>query len=486
MTLPSPQNLIIILSDQHTRSMSGCYGHPLIRTPHLDALAARGTRFANAYTNCPICVPARASMATGRFVHQTRHWDNAAPYCGEPVSWHHRVRDAGRQADSIGKLHFRSYDDDNGFSQEIEPLHVVEGVGDILGCIRDNAPIRGNHGSFDTAGPGESTYIDYDQRNADNAIKWIDQHANDAEPWVLFLSFVLPHPPYICPTNLYDLYPHGDLRLQPQWHRDDWPIHPAMREFRRFFDFARGFDEALIRHLTATYYGMITCLDRRIGQVFDAVTRCGLEDSTRVLYTSDHGESMGARGIFGKFTMYDESAAVPLIVAGPDVARGKVVNTPVSLVDLFPTVIDGIGIETKDEDAALPGRSLWETASEADHEALVFSEYHAVGSRAGQYMLCDGHYKYVYYTGQPPQLFDLHQDPRELRDIAPESRHQARLGKFERKLRDMVNPEETDGRAKADQRARVEAFGGEAAVLSRGDFGNSPAPGETPRFVNRS
>ena len=102
-----PRNFLFILSDQHHRLVSGCYGHPLVQTPHLDALAARGTRFQNAYTNCPICVPARASLATGRYVHQIGYWDNGHPYDGTPVSWHQRLRDQGFCCDSIGKLHFK-------------------------------------------------------------------------------------------------------------------------------------------------------------------------------------------------------------------------------------------------------------------------------------------------------------------------------------------------------------------------------------------
>jgi choline-sulfatase len=482
---PPPQNLIFILSDEHTRDITGCYGNSRVQTPHLDHLAARGTRFANAYTNSPICVPARASLATGRYVHQTGHWDNASPYCGEPRSWHHRVRDAGLQIDSIGKLHFRNAEDDNGFNREIEPLHIVEGVGDIHGCIRDNPPVRLKHGSLDAAGPGTSTYIDYDTRSADNAVNWIRQHAADEKPWVLFLSFVLPHPPYICPPELFDLYPADKVGLMPQWHRDDWPDHPAMNAFRRCFDFSRGFDEDLIRRVTATYYGMVTCLDQKIGTVLSTLRELDLEETTRVAYTSDHGECLGARGLFGKFTMYDESAAVPLIIAGPDVLRDKVVTTPVSLVDIFPSVLDAVGVEAADEDADLPGSSLWETAAAADREATVFSEYHAVGSPGGQFMLYDGRYKYVYYVGQSAQLFDLYEDSHELRDLSAESRHAERMTRFEAQLREMLDPEEIDRQAKTDQKARVEAFGGEAAVLRRGSFENSPAPDEAPRFINR-
>ena len=137
-----PANLLFILSDQHARGALGCYGNPVVRTPNLDRLAARGVRFQNVYTPCPICVPARASLATGQYVHQIGYWDNAFPYDGAVPSWHHRLREQGHRIDSIGKLHFSGSDDDHGFSREIDPLHVVDGVGDILGSIRDDPPFR--------------------------------------------------------------------------------------------------------------------------------------------------------------------------------------------------------------------------------------------------------------------------------------------------------------------------------------------------------
>ena len=151
-----PSNLVFILSDEHQRDIAGCYGDRIAITPNIDALAARGTRFTNAYTPCPICVPARAALATGRWVHQTKSWDNAAPYHGEPTSWHHRLRDSGHRVVSIGKLHFRATADDNGFSEEILPLHVLDGIGDLIGMLREPpAHARQHAGSGRERGPGQ-------------------------------------------------------------------------------------------------------------------------------------------------------------------------------------------------------------------------------------------------------------------------------------------------------------------------------------------
>ncbi len=480
--MPNPTNLLFILSDQHTRDIAGCYGHPVVQTPSIDRLAERGARFTRAYTPCPLCVPARASLATGRYVHEIGNWDNAFAYDGSVSSWGHRLKQQGYRVDSIGKLHFRSRNDDNGFTQEIEPLHVVDGVGDILSCIRDNPPFRKKRVGIDGAGPGDSTYLQYDIRNADRACRWLTEHKTDDTPWVLFLSFVCPHPPYIAPEPLYNLYPLDRLPLSPQWRYEDWPDHPAIDYFRRFFDFSDPFDEPALRNLTAAYYGVCTHLDQQIGRVLSAFDENGLGDTTRIIYTSDHGESLGARGLFGKFTMYDESAAVPLILAGPDIPAGRVVNTPVSLVDCFPTVLGAVGAAPAPEDNDLPGRSLWPLAQGLEADRTVFSEYHAVGARNAVYMLRSPEYKYIYYVNDPPQLFHLETDPEESTDLSASPDHRPVLRDFEKQLRTILDPEAVDARAKADQNAKIQAFGGGDAVRTRGAFDNSPVPGEAPAF----
>ena len=176
-----PCNTLFILSDEHQRDITGCYGNTLVKTPNLDALAARGTRFTRAYTPCPICVPARTALATGRHVFQTRSWDNAHPYHGEIPSWGHRLMDAGHEVVSIGKLHYRDAQDPNGFSEEILPLHVLGGIGDLLGLIRNPPAPRGNMQALARdAGPGASSYTDYDRQIAAEACAWLQRKAQPA------------------------------------------------------------------------------------------------------------------------------------------------------------------------------------------------------------------------------------------------------------------------------------------------------------------
>ena len=478
-----PANLLFILSDQHQAKAMGCAGHPLVQTPNLDQLAAGGTRFTNAITPCAICVPARAALATGQYVHQTGHWDNGIPYAGEPQSWMHRLKASGTIVDSIGKLHFRG-GDDNGFRREIEPLHVVEGIGDPAMGIRDGSVRRNMRVDIDESGPGPSTYQAYDIRNRDNAIRWLRAHADEEAPWCLFLSFVTPHPPFFSPPETYELYPLDEIDLPPQWREGDWVDHPALAYMRWFLSTDTPFEEATLRRLHAAYYGICTFLDGLIGDVLRTLDELGLRDSTRIIYSSDHGEHLGARGNVGKFTMYDEAVAVPMILSGPDVPAGKVVDTPASLIDCYPSVLESVGCELDESEAELPGESLWQMAHESDRDRDVFAEFHAVGTLNAYYMLRDRRYKYVYHVAERPQFFDMIADPRELDDLAidPDAKTEQLLADFERRLRQIVDPEAVDQQAKADQAQRINSLGGREAVIQRGSFINSPVPGEEPRF----
>ncbi|MEZ5650086.1 MAG: sulfatase-like hydrolase/transferase [Burkholderiaceae bacterium] len=482
-----PKNLLVIMSDEHNAAFMGCVGHGVVKTPNLDRLATRGTLFENAYTNCPICVPARASFATGQYVHQCGYWDNADPYEGAVPSWGHRLIAQGHRVVSIGKLHYRDSRDPNGFDEELIPLHVVDGVGDLLGLIRDDMPERKGAAKFARdAGRGESTYTRYDRSIAAEAGRWLAEEAPKYRdrPWVLFVSFVCPHFPLMAPPEFYDLYPEATIPWPELYAEAERPGHPYYRAMRACINYDKHFDEDKVRKAVAGYLGLCSFLDHNIGQVLSALDATGLAASTRVLYTSDHGEALGKRGLWGKSTMFEEAAAVPLIMAGPDIEAGRRVTTLASHVDFFPTIIEAVGGASHAEDAGLPGRSLFAIADGAEPDRTAFSEYHAAASITANYMLRDGRFKLVYFVGMPAQLFDLEADPDETRDLAGDPVHVEGLNALLAKLRAICDPEEIDQRARHDQRETIEKHGGRAAIIERGDFGYSPAPGQKPEFAS--
>jgi choline-sulfatase len=476
-----PTNVLFILSDEHSRRVVGCYGHKTIQTPNLDRLAARGVRFADAYTNSPICVPARASLATGRYPHQIRFWDNGIAYDGSVPSWHHRLREAGHEVTSIGKLHFRSEDDDNGFSEEIMPLHINDGIGDPLGWLRDPLPVRkATLRLAKDAGRGESTYQDYDRKIADAAVAWLTARAgaSGGKPWALFVSLVCPHFPLIARPEFYDLYPEDEVPLPTlRTAAERAPDHPYIAALRECQIYEKGFvDEANVRRAIAGYFGLVSFADHNVGRVLSALDAAGLADNTRIIYSADHGDNLGTRGLWGKSTMYEESAGVPMIAAGPGLPRGMVCREPVTLADCFPTIVKWAGVAPSPQDRDLPGLPLDEVALAAPRRT-VLCEYHATGAATGAFMIRKGRFKFVYYAGMRPQLFDLDADPQETRDLAQEAGYSGLAADCERELRAVVDPEAADALAKFDQAARIAAFGGREAILQRGSFAYSPAPG---------
>ena len=471
-------NVLFILSDEHARNISGCYGNSIVKTPNIDALAARGTTFDNAYCNSPICVPSRASLATGDYPHRTRYWDNAHPYDGKAHTWHHALRDAGHVVDSIGKLHYRSADDDSGFSKNIHPIYVPDGQGDVFGLLRqDVKPRKAASAMAAKAGSGSSDYSDFDTRVADAAVSWMqDPPPRSEKPWVLFVSFVIPHFPLIAPKDFFDMYKDAPIPMPDQYDLAERPSHPGVDAYRTVFNYDDYFDEASLRVALQAYYGMCSFLDFNVGRVLSALSASGQADDTLIIYSSDHGESLGNRGLWGKSVFYEDSCAIPMMMAGPGVEQGKRCETPVSLVDIYPTILAATGEKPDPNARDLPGSDLRKIAQDAPTDRVVFSEYHAAGSASGGFMVRKGSWKLVYYVGHAPQLFNLDDDPHETRDQSGEAETAAIQAELEDELRRIVDPEAANAMAFADQAQRIEQLGGADAIRARVEIGYTPAP----------
>lgn len=482
-----PRNVIVIMSDEHNPKVMGCAGHPIISTPNLDALAARGTRFSSAYTTSPICVPARAAFALGKYTHQIGFWDNADAYDGSLPSWHHLLRDGGHDVVSIGKLHFNNPQDDHGFSEEQIPMHILEGKGDLMGLVREDMPRRGGAKKMvEMAGPGESTYTLYDRDICARTQVWLRENATARrdKSWVLFVSFVAPHFPLTAPPEHYYRYFNQKLPMPKLYAREQRTDHPFLNDYRNSCCYDDHFkSEADVHRALAGYFGLVSLLDEHVGKITKVLADLGIEDTTDVIYTSDHGDNLGARGLWGKSTMYEEIAGVPMIAAGPSFPKGKVVSTPVSHVDVFPTVIESAGESFAAVKDSHPGMSLVQLANGMQPERTVLSEYHAMGSSTAAYMIRVGKYKYVHYVKYPAQLYDLEQDPDEIHDLANLPSMNSVLQECRTKLTNMLDPEEVDRRAKARQAELMQAHGGREAVIARGDLGFTPAPGVAASFL---
>jgi choline-sulfatase len=454
------------MADEHNPKMLGCAGHPLVKTPNLDAMAARGTRFTNAYTTCPICVPARASFATGRYINDIEYWDNSIAYDGRVQGWGHRLQAAGIPVESIGKLHYRKEDDPVGLDRQHVPMHIKDGVGMVQLSIRKQfpdfvPPKRSDGGVIKTAGRGESEYTRYDRRIADIACDWLHHAAEKDRHWVLFVSFVTPHYPLVAPDEFLDLYPVDKMPDAKFGPGSEFKPHPW------FANFVSPKDGELEQHrfAFAAYLGLCSFMDAQVGRVLDALRHAGLSDATRIIYTSDHGENAGARGMWGKSNHYQEATGIPLILAGPDVPVGRLCHTPVTLADAHPSILQGAGLPHGND--GTPGQSLFDLANSPDNiDRIAFSEYHAAGSPSASYMVRRGRYKYIYYVGYNPELFDLDADPEEGTNLAQDPKYSALAGELDSILRSIVDPEAADRRANEAQRQLIESRGGPEQVMA--------------------
>ena len=475
------QNLLIIISDEHQSKALGALGH-FVETPHLDRLAARGTMFTSAYTPSPICVPARASFATGHYAHRNRLWDNAMPYTGEIPSWGHALQAGDVDVESIGKLHYRNAQDDTGFDALHLPMMVVDGVGMVWASIRDeqgrvSAPTRmlGPH-----IGAGESKYTSYDTAVTARARQWLADRARRerASPfasmsgWWRRISRWLP-PKFMHATRRC----RSPSPSSPQTPRTSATTLGSPCRTSRCL--------RKVNSRTPTNAGqrsphttLVSWLDHNVGQILDALDQAGLGESTTVIYASDHGDNVGARKLWGKSNFYEESAAVPMIAAGPGFAAGQRIATPVSLLDLSVTIPDVFGLSMLPSPLGpVPGRSLRALAAEPyDPERVVFSEYHAVGAVSGGFMVRRGDWKYIYYVGFEPELFNLADDPEEVHNRSGDPTLTEVQASLHEALLAICDPEVTNDLAFADQAALIALHGGREQALKLGAPGATPPP----------
>lgn len=478
------RNFLLITSDEHTRRALGCYGHPLVQSPHIDALAARGVRFDHAYTNSPLCVPSRSSFATGRYTHDTGYWDNCHGWDGAIRGWPHYVQAAGGRTASVGKLHYQRTGK-LGLDEELLPMFLSNGgMGDGVGLLRrqqvpfrsperifgESAPIAvsGPKMMSDAVGRGESNHIQYDRRVASAACDWLRENGGDASrPWALHVSFVAPHFPLIAPPEFFDLYKDADIPRPLQYDPEDQPRHPYIRALNKMWNYNDYFTEDRMIEARMAYYGLCSWLHHNVGQLLAALDESGAADNTYVLYTSDHGECLGNRGIWSCSAMYEESLGVPMVLAGPDIPQGTVSNDVVSLVDLLPTIARAVGSTEDEALAQLPGASLIDIAKGDMPDRVVLCEYHAGGSITGAFMIRNGKWKFVYYVDYPPQLFNLEDDPDELNDLGSDPAHASIRETCEQLMRNVVDPEAASAAAFADQAAHIERHGGVNEILLR-------------------
>jgi choline-sulfatase len=460
-------NLLFLFSDQHARHVAGCYGDRVAHTPALDRLAAGGVIFDSAYCPSPICVPSRMSMLTARHPSAQDCWTNDDYLASDRATWPHMMGAAGYQPKLVGRLHSMGPDQLHGYAERIVGDHSPNWAGvprHNMGVLENaNDPFRA---SLAAAGVGQSAYQLKDMDAAAAACAELDAIAarrtgGDTEPFCLSVGFILPHPPYVA---WREDYAHFDGKVAGPRLALPRAEHPWLAWWRRDRGIADVTAGEAIRARTA-YYALVMRLDRLIGDILDRLEAHGLAEDTLVIYTSDHGDQLGERGLWWKHTFYEESAAVPLILRWPGrlpagARRAQIVN----LIDATATMLDAVGAQP------LPngqGHSFLAMACDpaAPWTNETFSEYctDAVplwtgGQAVRQRMIRSGRWKLVYYHGYRPQLFDLALDPDEMTDLAEDPTHLGTRARLEARLLAEWNPDAIAARMQA-RRADKDAIG---------------------------
>jgi arylsulfatase A-like enzyme len=479
------KNILFIMCDQLRFDYLGCAGHPHLHTPHIDALAARGVRFDRAYVQSPICGPSRMSFYTGRYVRSHGStWNNVPLRVGEMTLGDH-LRPLGLRTALCGKTHMAA--DLEGMARlGIDPDSVQGSrlaecgfeVWDRLdGLHPDGAPQPSHYQDHlrATGHDGDNPWQDWansaDGEEGEILSGWLMEHADkparieEAEsetpytttraiefieeagdqPWCLHLSYIKPHWPYIVPPPYHDMYGPGDVlpvNRTEEERADPHPVFAAYMEHRFSKVFAR--DEVRARVIPA-YMGLITQIDDQIGRLMAYLDGKGLSDDTLIVFTSDHGDYLGDHWLGEKELFHDASARIPLIVVDPspeaDGTRGQVRDELVEAIDLAPTFVDWAG------GAAVPhileGRSLLPLlrGQGGEWRRFAISEYDYSARRARRMldqpipecrlvMVFDGRWKLTHAEGFRPMLFDLDNDPGELRDLGADPAHSETIARL--------------------------------------------------------
>ena len=438
-------NLLFLFSDQHAQKIAGCYGNEIIQTPNLDRLAANGITFNNAYCPSPLCVPSRMSLLSGRYPSQQEVWMNDDFLASDVPTFAHSLGAAGYQPTIIGRMHAIGPDQLHGYVHREVGDHSPNWIGisrHNMGVLK-GAPGPGR-ATIDKSGIGQSAYEVKDVATTDAAVEFFDQH-DTSIPFCMTVGLMLPHAPYVASAEDFALY---DGKIDAAELPEPDQEHPWLQWWREKHDIVEVPEDHAVRARTA-YYALVTRMDIMIGEILDKLQECDLLQNTLVVYSSDHGDQIGERGLWWKHTFYEESVKIPMIVSWPGtLPEGEHRDHIVNLVDLNATFLDALGADPLPNSE---GHSFLGIAKDANSEwhNETFSEYCSVVTKwdgMRQRMIRQDEWKLIYYHGFEPQLFNLVNDPHELNDLAATPEHAKTKTKLVNRLLENWNPIEIEQR----------------------------------------
>ncbi|HEX6385734.1 MAG TPA: choline-sulfatase [Anaerolineae bacterium] len=427
-------NILFIMADQMAGPALPVYGHPVVKAPHISELAQNGVVFDSAYCNSPLCASSRFSMMAGQLPSRIGAYDNAAEFPAAVPTFAHYLRALGYRTCLSGKMHFVGPDQLHGFEERLTTDIYPSDFGWTPDWERPEVRPSWYHNMLSVVQAGTcqaSNQLDFDEEVAFHGVRKIYNVARDDDerPFFLLVSFTHPHDPFAITPEYWNRYNHDDIDMPAVAAIPYDQLNPHSQ--RLYYvcavgDYAQT--EERVRNARHAYYGAISYVDDKVGQLLQALEATGLRDDTIVLFVSDHGEMLGERGLWYKMSFFEWSARVPMIVSAPGQFSPRWVDQHVSLVDLLPTLAE-IANEGKAVDYAdtIDGQSLLpllhgDFSSAAD---TAIGEMLGEGAIAPLVMIRRGRYKYVYSQPDPEQLYDLEADPLELQNLVGRPEHEA-------------------------------------------------------------
>ncbi|XP_019750141.1 arylsulfatase K [Hippocampus comes] len=440
----SRPNIVMVMTDAFDGRLTFDPGSKVLQLPYINYLRELGSTFINAYTNSPICCPSRAAMWSGQFIHLTQAWNNYKCLDANATTWMDLLEKNGYLTKKLGKLDYTS--GGHSLSNRVEAW-----TRDVHFLLRqEGRPVTQLVGNMSTV---RVNTVDWKQ--TDLATEWIHQKAaSSRRPFAFYLGLNLPHT--YKTDSLGPTAGGSTFRSSPYWLKKvnsdlisvpTWLPLTAMHPVDYYSTFTKNcsgdFTKEEVKRIRAFYYAMCAEADAMLGQIISALRVTGLLNNTVVIFTADHGELAMEHRQFYKMSMFEGSSHVPLLIMGPGITSGLQVNQLVSLVDLYPTLLDIAeisGIGNLSGHSLLPLLSKYSMFLKNEHPDWVLSEYHGCNVNASTYMLRSGKWKYITYAdgmSVPPQLFDLILDKEELHNVAfkfPDVKAQ-----LDKRLRSVVN-----------------------------------------------
>lgn len=439
-----PYNVLFIIADDLTATALSCYGSTVCKTPNIDRLATRGTRFSRAYCQATFCGPSRASFMSGYYPHATGVYGYTSGREGigdDRATWAQHFKNAGYHTARVSKIFHMGVpggieagtdgaDDQPSWTERFNspgPEWKAAGAGETLeGNPDGKKPVVGGNTFVVVAADGDDM-VHSDGKTAAKACELITQHKD--KPFFLAVGFVRPHVPFVSPKSYHAPFPH-DRMILPEKVPGDWDDIPkAGINYKTSVNMQM--DVARQKKAVAGYYAAVTYMDAQVGKVLTALKEAGLDDKTIVIFTSDHGYHLGEHDFWAKVSVHEESAAVPLIISVPG-KKPAVCHSFAELLDLYPTISSLCGLEVP---ARLQGKNLSPLLDDPSRQ--VRDAALCVNGKDNGFLLREDKWAYLQYgenAAKGIELFDMEKDPKQYTNLAGSPAHQPIVDAFKAKL----------------------------------------------------